>query len=191
MNNIFSNLNLFAHYLVQEILKPGDWAIDATAGNGKDTLFLAKTVTNSGQVFAFDIQDQALEMTRNLLVANNALTGVQLIKSGHENMESIISGKVKAVMFNLGYLPGGDHEVITKPETTLAGIRQALNLLDQGGIITITIYSAHEGGKEEKEAVEELVENLDSRKWNVLKWSFLNKSTNAPFIVVIYRKEEG
>ena len=74
MNNIFSNLNLFAHYLVQKVLKPGDWAIDATAGNGKDTLFLAKTVTKSGQVFAFDIQDQALEMTRNLLAVNNALT---------------------------------------------------------------------------------------------------------------------
>ena len=191
MNNIFSNLNLFAHYLVQKVLKPGDWAIDATAGNGKDTLFLAKTVTKSGQVFAFDIQDQALEMTRNLLAVNNALIGVQLIKTGHENMDSIVSGKVKAVMFNLGYLPGGDHGVITRPETTLAGIRQALNLLDQGGIITITIYSAHPGGTEEKEAVEELVENLDSRKWNVLKWSFLNKSTNAPFIVVIYRKEEG
>ncbi len=191
MNNIFSNLNLFAHYLVQKVLKPGDWAIDATAGNGKDTLFLAKTVTKSGQVFAFDIQDQALEMTRNLLAVNNALTGVQLIKTGHENMDSIVSGKVKAVMFNLGYLPGGDHGVITRPETTLAGIRQALNLLDQGGIITITIYSAHPGGTEEKEAVGELVESLDSRKWNVLKWSFLNKSTNAPFIVVIYRKEEG
>lgn len=191
MNNIFSNLNLFAHYLVQKVLKPGDWAIDATAGNGKDTLFLAKTVTKSGQVFAFDIQDQALEMTRNLLAVNNALIGVQLIKTGHENMDSIVSGKVKAVMFNLGYLPGGDHGVITRPETTLAGIRQALNLLDQGGIITITIYSAHPGGTEEKEAVEELVENLDSRKWNVLKWSFLNKFTNAPFIVVIYRKEEG
>ena len=118
------------------------------------------------------------------------LLGVQLIKTGHENMDSIVSGKVKAVMFNLGYLPGGDHGVITRPETTLAGIRQALNLLDQGGIITITIYSAHPGARKKKK-LGELVESLDSRKWNVLKWSFLNKSTNAPFIVVIYRKEEG
>lgn len=191
MNNIFSNLSLFSHYLVKKVLKPGDYAIDATAGNGNDTLFLAKTVTKSGQVFAFDIQDKALEITENLLKANKIFGGVQLIKAGHENMESIINSKVKAVMFNLGYLPGGDHGVITQPETTLAGIRQALNLLEQGGIITTTIYSAHQGAKDEKEAVEDLVESLDSRMWDVLKWSFLNKSENTPFIVVIHRKGEG
>src|SRR5690554_5879880 len=139
MNNIFNNLSLFSHYLVQKVLKPGDHAIDATAGNGNDTLFLAKTVMETGQVYAFDIQEQALEITENLLKANKIFTGVQLIKAGHENMESIISSKVKAVMFNLGYLPGGDHRVITQPKTTLAGIRQAFNLLERGGIITITI----------------------------------------------------
>lgn len=190
MNNIFSNLSLFSHYLLQNVLKPGDYAIDATAGNGNDTLFLAKTVTESGKVFAFDIQEKALKITEDLLKANNINPGVQLINCGHENMDKKINNKVKAVMFNLGYLPGGDHLVITQPETTLAGIRHGLNLLAQGGIITITIYCGHQGAKEEKEAVEQLLEGLDSKKWDVLKWSFLNKSTSAPFIAVIHRREE-
>lgn len=182
------NITSFTHYLIKEVIKPGDRAVDATAGNGNDTLFLAQQVGKDGKVFAFDIQKQAIQNTYDLIINNNFLETVKLWSCGHENMQQKVKEPVKVVMFNLGYLPKGDHSLITLPETTVKGIEQAINLLQPGGLITITVYTGHEGGKEEGYAVEKLVGELDKKNWDVLKWSFLNRMT-APYLIVLARRE--
>lgn len=110
-----------AREVISKVVKKGDVAVDATAGNGLDTLFLAKLVGESGRVYAFDIQKEALENTRQRLQKEDLLSRVELIRAGHENMEEYVPGHVSAVMFNLGYLPGGNHRVITRPPNDDSG----------------------------------------------------------------------
>ncbi|PKM83992.1 MAG: SAM-dependent methyltransferase, partial [Firmicutes bacterium HGW-Firmicutes-13] len=117
MNILLKALN-FSHLLIGRAVKDGDLAVDATAGNGYDTVFLAKLVGEKGKVFSFDIQDQAIAKTKENLLKNELLDRVQLIQDGHENMTSYVNDRISAVMFNLGYLPGSDHQVVTKPQTT-------------------------------------------------------------------------
>ena len=114
---------------VAEVQREGDRAVDATAGNGWDTLFLARLVGPDGRVYAFDIQQAALDETAALLRKNKLLERVDLIHAGHEAMASYVKEPVAAVMFNLGYLPGGDHSIVTRPESTLRGLAAALQLL--------------------------------------------------------------
>jgi len=188
MNDIFYNINLFAHSLLQKVIKSGDHVLDATAGNGYDTLFLAKNVGSKGIVYSFDIQETAILNTSLLLSENNLLEQVRIIHDGHENMVKYISKGLKAAIFNLGYLPKSDHKIKTLPETTVSALGQALDILLPGGLITVTIYSGHEGGEAENKAVEEYLKNLDKTKWDVLTWSFLNKSSTAPFLIVIHSR---
>lgn len=188
MNNIFSNINLFTHVLLEKIIDPGDHVVDATIGNGNDTLFLAERVGPSGRVYGFDIQATAHRNTSFLLKKYGLLDRVTLINTGHENIKTQLSNPVKAVMFNLGYLPRGDHTVITLPETTISALQQALELLLPGGAITITVYTGHVGGQVEEEALEQFLKNLDKKAWDVLVWSFLNRSLTAPYLIVIYRR---
>ncbi|KJS84904.1 MAG: hypothetical protein JM58_10040 [Peptococcaceae bacterium BICA1-8] len=188
MNNIFSSITLFTHNLLQTVINSGDHVLDATAGNGHDTLFLAKSVGPKGIVYSFDIQETAILNTSLLLREHDLLEQVRIIQDGHENMVKYISEGLKAIMFNLGYLPKSDHQVITLPETTVIALGQALEILLPGGVITITIYSGHESGEIEKKAVEEYLKNLDKTKWDVLMWSFLNRIPTAPYLIVIYRR---
>ncbi|KJS22462.1 MAG: hypothetical protein VR72_05275 [Clostridiaceae bacterium BRH_c20a] len=188
MNNIFSNINLFTHNILQAVIKSGDHVLDATAGNGHDTLFLAKSVGSQGIVYSFDIQETAIFNTSALLSEHHLLERVRIIHDGHENMVKYISKGLKAVIFNLGYLPKSDHQVKTLPETTVIALGQALDILLPGGLITVTIYSGHESGESEKKAVEEYLKNLDKTKWDVLIWSFLNRIPTAPFLIVIHRR---
>ena len=103
---------LMARKYISSCVSDGDRVIDATCGNGHDTLFLAKIVGEKGKVFSFDIQPEALVNTRRLLEANNLADRVHLIQSGHERMDSHVHEKVAAVMFNLDYLPGGNHKLL-------------------------------------------------------------------------------
>lgn len=146
------------HAMLRERVRPGDVVVDATAGNGNDTLFLARLVGAEGRVYAFDIQKQALEATRRLLHANGIEPGrVRLRAAGHETMAREVEpsdhGRIAAVVFNLGYLPGGDKKRITRPETTVAALRAAVRLLAPDGRIAVVLYTGHPGGKEEADAV--------------------------------------
>lgn len=156
---------------VQQYLKPGDLAIDATVGNGYDTCFLAKQVGEEGLVFGFDIQQQALIESRSRLEATGLAEQVILISGSHENMAEQIPaelrGKFKAVMFNLGYLPGSDKSTVTRAQTTLPAISQALDYLAPGGIMTILAYRGHEGGSLETEMVDKLLSRLDKHGYRV------------------------
>lgn len=151
-----------AHNVVREAVRAGDWVIDATVGNGHDTAFLAECVGRSGRVFGFDIQAAALASAAERL---GPLPQVSFIQAGHEGLTAQLpadaEGRITAVMFNLGYLPGSDKEVVTRPDTTLRAIAQALKLLAVGGVITLVLYSGHPGGAEEAEAVRRFAGGLD------------------------------
>lgn len=170
---------------VSGVLQKGDVAVDATAGKGRDTLFLARLVSPGGKVYAFDIQQAALRRTAALLEKNDLMAGVTLIHDGHESMASHVSVPVAAVMFNLGYLPGGDHSIVTRPETTRQGLAAALRLLKPAGLVTIVLYPGHAWGAKEKTALLEYCRRLDRAYFRVIYTQLLNCSASPPELLVI------
>src|SRR4051794_38219274 len=116
--------------LLQSCVTEGDRVIDATAGNGHDTYFLADLVKPTGHVYSFDIQQSAINATRERL--GNLNQQVTLIQSGHEQVKNFVSDEIAAAVFNLGYLPGSDHNIITRPDTTIQAIDGCLDLLKIG-----------------------------------------------------------
>ena len=182
----------YSHSLLEKAAATGDVVVDATVGNGNDTIFLAKLVGPTGTVFGFDIQQEAIERTKEKLANNGLHDSVILFQSGHENLLDCIPdlyhGKIKAAIFNLGYLPNGDHSIVTKPETTITAIEQLLEIMDVEGIIVLVIYQGHSEGKIEKEALLKFVTNLDQQKAHVLLYQFLNQKNDPPFIVAIEKR---
>ncbi len=156
-----TSLVKLAHSIARDFLSGVEplYAVDATVGNGYDTLFLAGLAGASGRVFGFDVQAEAIARARGLL-EKNALSGVaDLFLCGHERMEDFIppelSGRIGCVFFNLGWLPGSDKSTITKPDTTLAALRASMRLLGGGHcMLSALCYRGHAGGQEEYEAVE-------------------------------------
>lgn len=146
-----------AQNLAKPYLTAGSIAIDATCGNGFDTLFLADQVGGSGIVYGVDIQARAIETVRVKLLEAGTLQQCRLIAGSHSQLKSMIEqehlGVVSAVMFNLGYLPLGDKTIVTKPETTLEALDQALEMLRVGGLLSVLAYPGHPGGQEESQCV--------------------------------------
>ncbi|CAD2074945.1 tRNA (mnm(5)s(2)U34)-methyltransferase [Phocicoccus pinnipedialis] len=169
-----------------EILEPGDIAIDATLGNGHDTVFLSK-LNKLKKIYGFDIQETAIESTKNNL-SSIATTEVELILDGHENVKNYVQDTVKVAFFNLGYLPSGDKNITTLPETTLSAISSITELLAKRGRIIITVYHGHDNGKIERDALLKYVSELDQKQFNVLQYQFINQKNNAPFLIVIEKK---
>ncbi|MEM6883765.1 MAG: class I SAM-dependent methyltransferase [Verrucomicrobiota bacterium] len=145
-----------AHEKLSGVIHLGDRVVDATVGNGHDALFLAQQVGARGEVAGFDIQTEALHATGLRLEDAECRGPVNLYELGHEKMGQVLSswkGTVSAVVFNLGYLPGGDHNIITRSETTLPALDEALNLLKPDGVLSVMLYHGHPGGQEEMETV--------------------------------------
>lgn len=190
----FISVLSFAQKQISERLQSGDIAIDATAGMGADTLFLAHGCGKRGKVYAFDIQQAALTQTRTRLEQEPApLAEVQLIHSSHAVMEEVlpseIMGKVSAIMFNLGYLPSqeADQSIITMTESTLTALEAALNMLKPRGIITIVLYPGHVGGDLEAASVENWAASLPSSKGQVIMYKQIQRS-KAPYLIAIEKK---
>ncbi len=177
-----------AHRFIGECLGPGDLAIDATAGNGHDTLFLAGLVGAEGQVYAFDVQPEAIEATRARLESAGVADRVELFGQCHSRMGEVAEYGVGAVMFNLGYLPGGDMETITRADTTLAALASALRLMMPGGRMTVVVYPGHPGGDEEAAAVEHWAATLDTALVGVARYEFLNQANKPPRLLVIEKR---
>ncbi|WP_144510872.1 class I SAM-dependent methyltransferase [Bacillus sp. FJAT-22090] len=175
----------FAKELLASVIKPGDIVVDATAGNGHDTLFLENLVGVSGHVYAFDVQQEAIQSTSDKLEQAGLIGHVSLIHDGHENVAKYVSGEVAAAIFNLGYLPGSDHEIVTRGASTIKAIESLLHLLKVGGLIILVVYYGHEGGKEEKDALLSFVQQLPQSYAHVLSYQFLNQQNNPPFIIAI------
>ena len=184
-----------ARYLAREVIlravEPGDTVVDATMGNGHDTQMLCETVGPEGRVYAFDVQAQAVEETRSRLRAQGLDGRAELILSGHEHMAEYVKGPVKAVMFNLGWLPGGDHEVTTRWETTRTAVESALDLLAPMGVLVICAYPGHAEGEREKQELAAFLGGLDNRRYNVLHQRFLNAGPGAPECFVIQKQNGG
>jgi tRNA G37 N-methylase Trm5 len=150
-----------SHDIIMRVVKPGDTVIDATAGNGGDTVFLAKLTGSGGKVYCFDIQQRALDRTLERL-RNEGLDGiVELICDSHEHMDRYVKGPVRCVMFNLGYLPGGNHDIGTKGSSTIAAVQKAMELIMVHGIVTIVIYYGGDSGFDEKEQVLDFIRTID------------------------------
>jgi predicted methyltransferase len=178
----------FSHDLLTEHINKGATIIDATVGNGYDTHFLAELVGPAGFVSGFDVQKEALEQAENRLQNNKLLERVELINDGHENMKDYITKPVDGILFNLGYLPGSDKEVITTAETTLEAVKSGLDLLAVGGLMVVVIYLGHQGGQEEQEVVLDYAAELDGKKYNVLHYRFINQSSSPPQVVAIKKR---
>lgn len=151
------------HALLADALSLGDVALDATCGNGHDTLFLAQQVGPTGRVYGFDLQGDAIALTQKRL-SQPELDNVTLHLACHSRIAELIPlkhhGCIRAATMNLGYLPGGDKTFVTRTETTLAAIESTLNLLAPGGILTVVAYVGHPGGREEADAVARLLHSL-------------------------------
>lgn len=170
-------------------LLPGDRAVDATMGNGHDTLFLCNAVGEEGRVYAFDVQEQAVQNTRNRLQAAGMLDRATLFHASHDRMAELVKEPVHAVMFNLGWLPGGDKRVTTHWETTHRAVCQALSLLLPGGICVICVYPGHPAGDEERREIGKLLSDLRPQEYNVLHQRFINAGPGAPECFVIQKNE--
>lgn len=180
----------YAKTLLSSVINEGDIAVDATAGNGHDTLFLANLVGETGFVYAFDIQQQAVDVTIQRLKENGLEHRARVILDGHEQLSKYVQEEVAGAIFNLGYLPGGNHDIITKGETTISAIEQLLSLLKIGGIIVLVIYHGHEGGKEERDAVIEFVKSLPQKYVHVLRYEFINQKNDPPFIIALEKMKK-
>lgn len=180
----------FSHQLVKARVQPGDWVVDATAGNGHDTLLLAQLVGPKGMVFSYDIQEQALDNTRKRLAAADALNQVRLIHRGHETMDTELAPDhgIKAAMFNTGYLPGSDHSLVTQASSTLRALEICLHYLLPKGIITLVTYHGHPGGDVELAQLQAFLESLDQRQFDVLEYRFINQSNHPPILFAIERR---
>ena len=178
----------FTQAIISGYIKNGDLAIDATMGNGNDTLFLSKMVGVEGRVVSFDIQQEALERTRILLQNNNIERAVTLVHDSHEHIDKYVCEKIACVMFNLGYLPGSNHSLTTMGRSTITALEKCLKLLKTNGIITLAIYWGHAEGVEEKASILEYANKLEPTKYHVMKMEYINQQNNPPFIVAIVKK---
>ncbi|MCF7964033.1 MAG: methyltransferase domain-containing protein [Methylobacter tundripaludum] len=178
-----------AHDLIKNILHPGDIAIDATVGNGHDTLFLAEQVAPSGHVYGFDIQRAAIDSTREKFRHNGLQDCLTLIQASHADMAEKIPDQlhcnVKAIMFNLGYLPGGDKSVITQTDSTLTALTVASRILAVNGVITLLAYPGHPGGDLETDQVTNWCNQLDTRQFEVSTVYSTEHKDIAPRLLVI------
>lgn len=190
MLNSIKRATSFVQYILREKIKEGNVVIDATMGNGNDTLFLAELVGLKGMVFAFDIQSVALESTKNKISSNKLDNyNIKLINDSHENIDKYIMGTVDAAMFNLGYLPKGDHSIITKASSTIKSILSILSILKPGGIISIIIYYGHDGGKGEKDEVLNFLQKLSQEDVTVMQCNYTNHDNNPPIIIFIEKNK--
>jgi hypothetical protein len=174
-----------SHFFLRERVGPGDRVLDATCGNGHDTLLLARLVGGFGRVWAFDVQSSALEATHAQLSAAGCLEQTELVASSHERLSEFVTEPLRAAVFNLGYLPGGVREMTTSAAHTVTALRLAAELLLPRGIITVCIYTGHDGGPAEAAAVEEWSASLSPRNFNVWRGRQLNRPDTAPYLLLV------
>lgn len=181
--NFYKILEL-SHQLIRERVKTGDIVIDATLGRGKDTVFLANLVGDNGKVYGFDIQKEAIDSTRKILEEEQIIDRVEIIFDSHEKLKVYIDKPVKAVMFNLGYLPSGNKDIITKDTSSIKAIKAALNLLEDDGIITVVVYIEHDDGLESR-GINDFLTTLPQNEVSVIKYQFINQINYPSYLVAI------
>lgn len=180
MYRYVGNISDLSHYIIEKFVINKNIAIDGTLGNGYDTDFLASLFS---KVYSFDIQEVACD---NYIDKN--IENVKVINDSHHLFKNYINEKVDCIMYNLGFLPGGNKEITTLHETSLASIKEGLDILNNGGIMTICIYRGHNEGKAEESCILEYLKNLPKNQFGVMVQSYLNRQDISPLLVVIEKK---
>jgi Putative rRNA methylase. len=182
MFNYVGNITDLAHHIVKNFCRSFDTAIDATLGNGYDTDFLLQYFK---KVYSFDIQKDAVDnYSRKFEDADHLI----LINGSHEYFDRYITDTVDCIMYNLGFLPGGDKSITTKSQSTIESMKKGIELLKSGGLITIAIYNGHPEGKNEEKELHSFMSTLPKNKYGVLLHSYLNRDNTAPALAVIEKK---
>lgn len=177
------------HRVMAEHIRPGDFCIDATAGKGRDTLFLCRLVGETGRVLAMDIQADAVAQTTALLAENGVADRARVVQACHSRLgEYADPESVDGIMFNFGWLPGGDHTVFSGPDTSIAAIKVGLELLKPGGVMTLCIYYGRENGTAERDALLQFLPTLDNRRYTVIRGDFVNRTGFVPIPVCIVKE---
>lgn len=185
----YSRITSWCHAVIQAQVSRGGFYIDATMGKGNDTLLLCKMAGEDGKVLAFDIQQEALEATRELLETHQVGERARLILDGHEHMKDYVEDRqADCICFNFGYLPGGDHRVATNKDTSIEAVRQGLEILKPGGLMSLCIYSGGDTGFEEKEELLQFLKNLSPRNYTVIVNEYWNRGNHPPMPVFIFKK---
>ncbi len=181
-----------ARHLAREaqtrVIRPGDTAVDCTLGNGHDACALAELVGENGRVIGFDLQPEAVARSREWLAERGLLSRCELHCAGHERIAEFVKAPVRCIVFNLGWLPGGDKHVTTRWETTRTAVGAALSLLMPMGLLTVCVYPGHPAGDEERRELTALFAGLRPQEYNVLHQRFLNAGEGAPECFVIQRQ---
>jgi len=184
----FRSARFWAQALMEKALYPGARAVDATMGNGRDTLWLCQRVGPEGHVYAFDVQPEAVERTRLRLKSEGLSERATLFCRGHQHMADAVPEPVDAVMFNLGWLPGAVHAVTTRMETTLIAVDAALGLLKPQGLLTVCVYPGHDEGARELEALTGWASGLDPVRYDAMTKRYLNQPNCPPVLLAVKRK---
>ena len=188
MANDFRSARFWARELIENALFEGARAVDATMGNGHDTQWLCELVGESGCVYAFDVQQDAVDRTEERLEKAGVRNRARLFCVGHQHMAEYVAETADAIVFNLGWLPGAEHGVTTQTETTLAAVNAALELLKEDGVMTICVYPGHDEGMRELHALLEWARNLDERRYDAMLKAYLNQSNDPPQLIAIRKK---
>lgn len=183
MYKYVTDVSTIAHYIIKNFCSKFNIAIDATLGNGHDSDFLSK---NFDHVYAFDIQDCAVNSYKSRCSSN-----VTVINDSHENFRTYINDEVDCIIYNLGFLPGGDKSIVTREDSTIKSLNTALDILKCGGIICICVYPGHAEGLKEAKAVTDFVKKLSKNNYGVLIHSFANRENNPPFLISIEKNCTG
>lgn len=177
-----------AHSLLKENVRAGDLCIDCTAGRGNDTAFLCGLVGESGRVIAFDIQREAVESTEALLAEKGFSDIASVYLDSHENIDRYAEPEsAAAVVFNFGWLPGGDHRINTRRESSIAAVEKGLKILRPDGVMSLSIYYGRDTGFEERDALLEYLRKLPVGEYTVIVSMFANRPNCPPISVSIYK----
>ena len=190
LTNDFKSARFWAWELVERSVQAGDVCVDATLGNGHDACRLCELVGETGLVYGFDIQPEAVGASAKRLDEKGFAPRVRLYNIGHERMGDFVQeNSATAILFNLGWLPGGDHSFTTRVETTLKAVETALTRLKPGGVLTVCIYPGHEEGSRERDALLERAKTWDSGVYDVMLRCYMNQPNDPPLLLAVRRKK--
>lgn len=189
MANDFRSARFWAREMIEGAMYEGARAIDATMGNGHDTQWLCELTGENGRIYAFDVQAEAVERTRERLAQNGLESRAALFCAGHERMGEFVPERVDAIVFNLGWLPGAEHGVTTQTATTLQAVNAALELLKEDGLMTVCIYPGHDEGTRELNALMQWASELDDRRYDALLKTYLNQPNDPPRMLAVRKKK--
>ena len=179
---------LLARNFIKDGISKGAFVIDATVGRGFDTEYLCELVGDTGEVLGFDIQEEAIQSTKERLEERGLKQRARLVLDSHANMAQYAEpDSVDGIMFNFGYLPKGDHTISTNPKTSIQAIEAGLSLLKQGGVMSLCIYHGKDTGIEERDVILEYLQHISHKKYTVIVTELYNRPNNPPIFAGIVR----